>query len=92
VKNTREYIFIWEIELKIKFVTFQIGFFETKMSYKIDDWDECFPKKQVLQYNSKRFLMKKPMVNRCQGSFSKASAPPLFLEKMRTFCRSVLME
>ena len=29
---------------KILFVTFQIEFFITKLSYKIDDWDECLQK------------------------------------------------
>ena len=41
--------------IKITFVTFQIRFFETKMSYKIDDWDECLPKKQFGNTTVKNF-------------------------------------
>ena len=43
-------MFIWEIELHsicttaILVVTSQMGFFDTKLSYKIDDWDECLQK------------------------------------------------
>ena len=44
-------------------MAFQIGFFETKMSYKIDDWDECLQKFKFANKTVKdSFKMKKQIV------------------------------